>query len=277
VKLSCLPVSFFQQIIDGEMTVAEWAQMGAEVGLDGIDLSVLFLKSLEPAYLDKMRQEIESAGMGVAMVTSYPDFTHPDPAERQRQIELERTYIEAVGRLGSEMIRVTSGQAHPGLNEKEGIRWALEGLKACEEAGQKAGVRLVLENHGKPGCWEYSDFDQPTHIFLALAEGIKDTTIGINFDTANPIAYGDDPLPILETVIDQVVSIHAADTDTRGALNHVLLGTGLVPFRELFSYLKQANFDDWICMEENSQLGQQGVQDAADFIRKIWQEAEPTG
>ena len=273
MKLSCLPVSFFQQIIDEEMSIAEWARMGSEVGLDAIDMSVLFLKSLEPAYLQRVRKGIESAGMRLLMVTSYPDFTNPDPAERRRQIEMERAYIEAVGRLGGEMIRVTSGQAHPGLKEKDGLRWALEGLKACEDAGQKAGVRLVLENHGRPGCWQYTDFDQPTHIFLALAQEIKDTTIGINFDTANPIAYGDDPLPILEKVIDQVVTIHAADTGTRGSLNHVLLGTGLVPFKALFSYLKQAGFDGWICMEENSQLGQQGVQAAADFVRKAWQEA----
>ena len=67
--------------------------------------------------------------------------------------------------------------------------------------------------------------------------------------------------------------MHAADTATRGALNHVLLGTGLVPFKDIFLYLKNAGFDAWICMEENSRLGQQGVQDAADFVRKTWQEA----
>ncbi len=277
MKLSCLPVSFFQAIIDGQLSIGQWAQMGHDAGLDGIDLSVLFLRSLEPVYLNQMRKEVEAAGMSVVMVTSYPDFTHPDPTERQRQIRLEQDYIEAVGRLGARMIRVTSGQAHPGLDEKEGIRWALEGLYACEEAGQRAGVKLVLENHGKPGCWQYTDFDQPTHIFLALAEGIKDTSIGINFDTANPIAYGDDPLPILGTVIDQVVSVHAADTDTRGKLNHVLLGTGLVPFGELFGYLYSAGFDGWICMEENSQLGPQGVHDAAAYIRQTWQQVATTG
>jgi sugar phosphate isomerase/epimerase len=273
MKLSCLPVSFFQQIIDEEMSIAEWARMAREVGLDAIDMSVLFLKTLEPAYLQRVRQGIESAGMRLFMVTSYPDFTNPDPAERSRQLEMERAYIEAVGRLGGQMIRVTSGQAHPGLKEEDGLRWALEGLKACQDAGQKAGVGLVLENHARPGCWQYTDFDQPTHIFLALAQELKDTSIRINFDTANPIAYGDDPLPILEKVIDQVVTIHASDTSTRGSLNHVLLGTGLVPFNSLFSYLKRAGFDGWICMEENSQLGQQGVQAAADFIRKTWQEA----
>jgi len=273
MKLSCLPVSFFQSIIDGDMSIRQWAQIGADAGLDAIDLSVLFFKSLEPAYLAQMRKEIESAGMHVAMVTSYPDYTNPDPAERKRQIELERGYIAAVGQLGGEMIRVTSGQAHPGLREADGLRWATEGLKACEDAGRKAGVKLVLENHGKPGAWQYTDFDQPTHIFLALAKAIEGTSIGINFDTANPIAYGDDPLPILEKVRDQIVSIHAADTATRGALNHVLLGTGLVPWKPVFQYLKQTGFDGWICMEENSKRGPWGVREAAAFIRKTWAEA----
>ena len=273
MRLSCLPVSFFQDIIEGRMSIGEWARIGAEVGLDGIDISVLFLRSLEPAYLADVRRSIEEAGMRLVMVTSYPDFTHPDPAERRRQIEQERAYIRAAGLLGAELIRVTAGQAHPGLDEQDGIRWALEGLLACEDAGKEAGVRLVLENHGKPGCWQYTDFDQPTHIFLELARGIRGTTIGINFDTANPIAYGDDPLPILEQVIDQVVSIHAADTSTRGALNHVLLGTGLVPFADIFAFLKRHGFAGWICMEENSRLGVEGVRRAAAFIRATWEAA----
>ena len=273
MKLSCLPVSFFQQIIDGEMSIRQWARTGREVGLDGVDLSVLFLESLEDGYLSGLREEIVSEGMRVAMVTSYPDFTNPDPEERAREIEKEKGYIEAVGKLGGELIRMTSGQAHPGLAEEDGIRWALEGLRACEEAGRKSGVKLVLENHGKPGCWRYTDFDQPTHIFLALADGLASSSIGINFDTANPIAYGDDPLPILERVMDRIVSIHAADTSTRGALNHVLLGTGLVPFDRLFAFLKERGFEGWICMEENSRLGVQGVRDAAAFVRGAWEGA----
>jgi hypothetical protein len=59
------------------MNTSQWALEGARAGLDGIDLSVLFQKSGDPAYLDKTRQEIEEAGIQVAMVTTYPDFTQP--------------------------------------------------------------------------------------------------------------------------------------------------------------------------------------------------------
>jgi hypothetical protein len=50
--------------------------------------------------------------------------------------------------------------------------------------------------------------------------------------------------------------IHATDSETRGTLNRVLLGTGLVPFKEMLSCLKQACFGGWICVQENSQMGQ---------------------
>jgi sugar phosphate isomerase/epimerase len=273
MKLSCLPVSFFWQLADHEMSIREWAQIGREVGLDGIDLSVLFLESMEADYLDNTRKQIEKLGLQVAMISTYPDFTHPREEERRSQIEGERRAIRAAGRLGAELVRITSGQAHPGLAEEDGIRWALEGLRACEDDARRAGVRLALENHGKPGCWQYTDFDQPTPVFLALAEGIKDSQIGINFDTANPVVAGDDPLRVLQKVIDQVICIHAADTGSAETLEHVLLGSGLVRFPEVFAFLKSSGYDGWISMEEGSGLGRKGVGEAAAFVRRAWAEA----
>lgn len=298
MKLSCLPVSFFDQIVSGSMAIGDWVRIGKRAGLDGIDLSVLFFDRKDASggsaadsgeisrgiqndvdaagaggMLNEIKTDIEAANLKLAMITSYPDFTNPDPSVRRHEIAKEKGYIQAAGLLGAVMIRVTSGQAHPGLQENDGIRWALEGLLACEETAREAGVTMVLENHGKPGCWQYTDFDQPTPIFLKLADGIKDTSIKINFDTANPLVYRDDPLTLLKEVRESVYSIHAADTSTIGELNHVLLGTGKVPFKEIFSYLKESDFNGWICMEENSRRGKAGVQKAAAFIRDAWRDA----
>ena len=86
MKLSCLPVSFFEDILAGRMSVGEWAHMGADLGLDAIDLSVLFIPDRTLAQAAQLRRQVEDVGMRVAMVTSYPDFTHPDPI--QRRVEL---------------------------------------------------------------------------------------------------------------------------------------------------------------------------------------------
>jgi len=272
MKLSCLPVSYFRDIIDGRMSIREWALEGARIGLDGIDLSVLFLKSRNKEYLDKTRHEIEEAEIRVAMVTTYPDFTHPDPAERERQLIKLHDDIVTASRLGADLLRVTAGQAHPSVGRRDGINWAVNGLTKAMEFARGYPVKLVYENHAKPGAWQYTDFSHPTDIFLEIVERTAGVSLGVNWDTANTIAYGDDPIPVLRKVVDRVVSIHAADTSTRGELKHVLLGTGLVPFKQMFEILRDAGFDGWICMEEASFKGPTGVKAAADFVRRVWNE-----
>jgi sugar phosphate isomerase/epimerase len=272
MRLSCLPVSYFRDIINGRMSIEEWAREGSRAGLDGIDLSILFLKGRSGDYLDKTRQEIEETGIRVAMVTTYPDFTHPDPTERERELTKLEDDIVTASRLGADLVRVTAGQAHPSVGRRDGINWAVNGLTRAMEFARGYTVKLVYENHAKPGAWQYTDFSHPTNIFLEIVERTTSISLGVNWDTANTIAYGDDPIPVLKRVLARVVSVHAADTSTRGELKPVLLGTGLVPFREMFQILRDAGFDGWICIEEASFKGPAGVKAAADFVRRVWNE-----
>ena len=272
MRLSCLPVSYFRDIIDGRMSIKEWALEGSRAGLDGIDLSILFLKNRSAEYLDKTRHEIEETGIRVAMVTTYPDFTHPDSMERERELTKLKDDIVTASRLGADLVRVTAGQAHPSVSRRDGINWAVNGLTRAMEFASGYPVKLAYENHAKPGAWQYTDFSHPTDIFLEIVERTASIALGVNWDTANTIAYGDDPIPILKKVLNRVVSVHAADTSTRGELKHVLLGTGLVPFKEMFQILRDGGFDAWICIEEASFKGPTGVRAAADFVRRIWNE-----
>ncbi len=50
MKVSSLPVSLFPQIIGGSMQIGEWARLGAELALDAIDLSIMFLRNHTPVY-----------------------------------------------------------------------------------------------------------------------------------------------------------------------------------------------------------------------------------
>jgi sugar phosphate isomerase/epimerase len=273
MKLSCLPVSFFSEIIDGRMGVQDWAHMGASLGLDAIDLSILFVKDRSPAALAAMRQEIENEGMRVAMITSYPDFTHPDSRQRQKELAMEQEVIEVAASLGAELVRITAGQAHPETGRADGIEWAVAGLSALVDTTRHLGVNLVYENHAKPGAWQHTDFSQPPEIFLEIFRHTEAVGLGVNFDTGNAATFSNDPLAFLETVIHRVVSIHASDSAKKGGLQHVLLGTGITPYPQMFARLKQAGWNGWICMEEASNLGRHGVETATEFIRKTWEQA----
>jgi sugar phosphate isomerase/epimerase len=273
MKLSCLPVSFFKDMMEGRLSVAEWAQLGARAGLDAIDLSTLLVPDRTAAGLARLRREIEAAGMHVAMLTSYPDFTHPDAAQRERELAEEQAVVAMAAALGAELVRVTDGQAHPETPREAGIAWAVEGLTRLVEGTRGLGVELVYENHAKPMVWQYTDFNQDTTIFLEIVRRTEHLGLGLNFDTANAAAFSPDPAALLEAVLPRVVSVHAADTAVRVALQPVLLGTGIVPFPALFRRLKQDGFAGWICIEEASRRGEEGVQAAARFVRETWDKA----
>jgi sugar phosphate isomerase/epimerase len=273
MRLSCLPVSFFADIVDGRMTVADWARLGASLGLEAIDLSIAFVPDRTASGVGRLRREIESAGVRVAMLTSYPDFTHPDPLERERELAQAEDVARVAAGLGAQLVRVTAGQAHPETPKEAGIDWAVAGLQNLVERTRSLGVTPVYENHTKPFVWDYTDFSQPPDVFLEIVRRTADCGLGVNFDTANATAFSEDPLVLLEQVIDRVVSVHASDTAVRGALQMVLLGTGLVPFRALFARLRKAGFAGWVCMEEGARLGKEGTAAAAHFVRAAWEAA----
>jgi sugar phosphate isomerase/epimerase len=273
MKLSCLPVSFFADITCGKMSLAEWARMGAALKLDAVDLSILFLPERSIKAAETIRRQVEAEGVSITMLTTYPDFTHPDPAQRKKELELEIEAVHLAASLGAKFIRVTAGQAHPETCTSDGIAWASEGLSRLVDTAGNLGVQLAYENHAKPGAWVYTDFSQPPEIFLEILSRVQSPLLGVNFDTGNATAFAADPLAFLGQIVGRVVSVHASDTSERGRLKHVLLGTGVTPFQALFYGLKSNGWDGWICMEEASGLGQPGVEAAANTIRRIWAEA----
>lgn len=271
MKLSCLPVSFFSEILSGKMHLLNWVSMGKELMLDAVDISILFIEDHVLKEVHTLRQQIEDSGMQILMVTTYPDFTHPVANQRKKEVALEIEAIEKAAAIGAKYVRVTAGQAHPETQRDQGVDWAIQNLISLVEKTRSIPIQLVYENHAKPGVWQYTDFSQPPEIFLDIARAIKPSGIRVNFDTGNAAAFANDPVGLLKDVIDMVETIHASDTTDKGILNHTLLGTGCTPFPGYFKTLKQAGWDGWICMEEASNMGKFGIQKAATFIRQTWQ------
>lgn len=271
---SCLSVSLFPDIMNGKMTIREYAVLCRDLGLDGFDLGVILLKNHTPRYLASVRQDMEAVGLRLHMVTTYPDFTHPLALQRARELEYLRHDIALSSELGARYLRVTAGQAHPATGTEDGITWAVENLLVAAEVADRLGVQLVFENHSKPGAWDYMDFNNRPEHFLRIAESLRGSSIAINFDTANILVAGsDDTLGVLDQVYDRVVSIHVAETATKGEMDPVALGTGLAPIPAVFSYLKARGYSGWLSLEEWGNRGVEGVRTAVSYVRETWERA----
>jgi sugar phosphate isomerase/epimerase len=273
MKLSCLPVSLYPDLAAGRMTLGQWFGMARSLGLDGADLSVAHIASRAPAALAELRLQAEQAGAPIVMLATYTDFTQPDAAERARQVDDLRAWIEAAARLGATFLRLTAGQAHPGVAEDDGLAWAADGLTACCDDAAAAGVRLLYENHVRGAVWSANDFTQPAARFLEVARRTAGSMLEILFDTANCLALGDDPLVVLAQIRERVGAIHLSDIRRAGAFEPTMIGCGAAPIGRILQDMAEHGFDGWISIEEASRTGTDGFRWAAAFARQAWQEA----
>ncbi|MEN9938864.1 MAG: hypothetical protein RLZZ387_5443 [Chloroflexota bacterium] len=272
MRLSCLPVSLYAEFAAGRRTLGDWLRLAADLGLNGADLSVAHVDRA-PAALDSLRREAADAGVQIVMLATYTDFTQPDAAERARQTDDLRGWIDAAHRLGARFLRVTAGQAHAGVAEEEGLAWAATGLTACLEDARAAGVALLYENHVRGAVWSANDFTQPAARFLEVARRTAGSGLGVLFDTANPLALRDDPLALLEQVRERIGAVHLSDIRQPGAFEPVVLGSGAAPIVPVLRRLVASGWDGWLSIEEASRTGEEGLRRAVAYADRAWAEA----
>src|SRR5205085_4362432 len=65
VKLSCLPVSLFQSVVDGQMGLDAWVRFAREIGLDGTEASLAFLQPIGRYSAGEMGRVCDEAGLAV--------------------------------------------------------------------------------------------------------------------------------------------------------------------------------------------------------------------
>lgn len=276
MKLSCLPVSLYNDIFTGNRTVAGWIQFGAELGLDAVDFSIKFFPKRDAETIKRTRDALEKHNIIPCMLACYSDFTHPAPAQRAQELIDLKADIALAKALGAKFIRVTAGQNHPDTERKAGVRWVTDGFRRALDEAEKHGVTLAYENHTKGAPWDYWDFSQPTEIFLEILDALSDTPLGVCFDTANPLVLGEDVLALLEQVVQRVVVVHIFDLREVRVFEPVRVGTGASPIPQVFSRMKQAGYDGWLSIEEASRSGQEGFTESIALVRQTWQQASAT-
>lgn len=269
---------------DGTMTLREWVDLAAPLGLDGLEYYSGMLELADPARWADARRTVEERGLVIPMLCCSPDFSHPDAAFRQVEIEKEKNWIRMAAALGAGFCRVLSGQRRPELTRERGVELVAQSIEACLPEAERCGVTLIIENHYKDDFWSYPEFAQKMDVFCELVERVKHPRFGVNYDPSNAFLAGDDPLELLERVKHRVVTMHASDRtlitgtleDLRreegGAegyakrLRHGEIGKGLNDYDAIFGTLRGVGFDGWISIEDGVD-GMEQLKASVAFVR----------
>jgi sugar phosphate isomerase/epimerase len=284
-KLAAFPKAFMRPLCkDGTMTLREWVDLAAPLGLDGLEYYSGMLELADPARWAEARRTVEERGLVIPMLCCSPDFSHPDAEFRRVEIEKEKNWIRMAAALGAGYCRVLSGQRRPELTREQGIELVAQSIEACLPEAERCGVTLMIENHYKDDFWSYPEFAQKMEVFCELVERVRHPRFGVNYDPSNAFLAGDDPLELLERVKHRVVTMHASDRtliegtleDLRreegGAegyakrLRHGEIGKGLNDYDAIFGTLRAVGFDGWVSIEDGVD-GMDQLRASVAFVR----------
>ena len=287
-SLAAFPKAWMDGLcVTGTMTLDTWIGLAASLDVDGLELYSGMLDLRDPAHWPRWRAAVEARGLTVPMLCCSPDFTHPDPAFRQAQVEQEKSWIDMAAALGGPYCRVLSGQRRPDMSVDEGVELAAGCILACLPHAADRGVTLVLENHYKDNYWTHPEFAQHMEVFCAVVDRIDPhqwPNFGVNYDPSNTFLAGEDPLDLLRRVRHRVVTMHASDRylvngtledlrqeeDSIGyaaRLRHGEIGKGLNDYDAIFTLLREVDFDGWISIEDGVE-GLDQLRRSAEFLRR---------
>ncbi|MDF1812901.1 MAG: sugar phosphate isomerase/epimerase [Verrucomicrobiales bacterium] len=268
-KLAAFPKAYMNALCkDGAMTVSEWIELASGLEVDGLEWYAGFLEMEDESNWPVFRKKVEDSGQVIPMMCCSPDFTHPDAAFRDREIDKQKRWIDMTHALGGGYCRVLSGQRRPELSIDEGVKLAAESIYRCLPYAAERGITLIIENHYKDDFWQYPEFAQKMDVFCQLVDAINHPNFGINYDPSNTYLAGEDPVELLKRVSHRVVTMHASDRyltegtiedlrrEETGAegyakrLSHGEIGKGLNDYDAIFSELRSKGFDSWISIED---------------------------
>jgi sugar phosphate isomerase/epimerase len=284
-RISVFPKCYFDDLYSGKMDYGDWIRRAATLGAEGLEHYDGIFRSLDAAGVEPVRRLLEETGQVSSLLCFSPDFTHPDAAERRRQVERQCTAIDLCVTLGIRHCRTLSGQRYPDMTRREGVERTVEGIRRSLDHAAQRGVVLCLENHYKDGTWRYPEFAQPEDVFLEILGRIDAPHFGVQYDPSNATVGGYDPIAFLEKVKGRVVSMHASDRylapgaslealrqadGTIGysdKLLHGETGKGLNDYDAIFRTLAGVGFHGWISVEDGMN-GLDELRRSVEFLKR---------
>jgi sugar phosphate isomerase/epimerase len=286
VHLAAFPKCYLDAIIvHKSMTLFEWIDQAATLGVDGLEMHNLFFEGWEETQIDEAVERCRQRGLAIPMLCFSPDFTQPDLVKRREELEKQKRAVDLTMKLGGRFCRTLTGQARPGLDRKQAVGWCVEMIREATLYAGERQIILNMENHYKDGYWEYPEFALRSDIFLEIVGQIDSPFFGINYDPSNAIVAGEDPLKLLQKIKHRVVTMHASDRYLEGGsledlrkteqdpvygyartIQHGVIGRGLNDYDAIFRILREAGFNGWVSIEDGLN-GKDELYQSARFLK----------
>jgi sugar phosphate isomerase/epimerase len=182
----CCAYSYLKYFNAGAMTMESFIQRAVELGVHGVDITTYWLKSTQPEYLTSLRHLAFKNGMSLSGIAIRTELCQAGGAIRAEEVRRIQQWVDAAELLGASHVRLFAGSLPGGANEKQGVEWVVEAMKAACDYAAKRGITLGIENHG--------GMTARAATTLEILRQVDSPYAGINLDISNFEGKTDDEM-----------------------------------------------------------------------------------
>ncbi len=160
--------------IDAGTPLLDIPAQAAAHGIGNLEICHFHFHSTDAGYLNDLRGALENAGVTfLTLLIDTGDPTHPDPAERRRQLDTMGEWLDIAAQCEAKRARVIAGDAAP---TAETMAISAAGLGELASRAESNGLRLEVEN------W-HRLLDRPAEV-VTLLERLEGR-VGLKLDFGN--------------------------------------------------------------------------------------------
>jgi sugar phosphate isomerase/epimerase len=168
----------------------------AAYNFDGVDLTGYYFPNYPQVptddYIYQIKRKAHLLGVSISGTGIRNDFSNPDAAKRQADVQLIKNWIEVASKLGAPVLRIFAGVMNPKDYSWDTIAaWMVKDIKECVEYGQKHGVIVAIQNH--------NDFIKTADQAIKIIEMVNMEWFGLILDTGS-YRIGDPYEQIAQTI-----------------------------------------------------------------------------
>jgi sugar phosphate isomerase/epimerase len=276
MKLSVSMWSVVQPVKEGAIDLPGFVEFAARQNVEGVELLDYFWTD-KTTQLPQIKRQIADAGLTLAVYSIGNDFFAPDATTRVQELDSLRQGVDTALELGTNLVRVFSGNAKEGYTLEDGMRWIIDGLSAGAEYAAQHGVTLALENHGLMA----GRSDQVQEIIRT----VNSPALRANLDTGNFLLVGQNPTEAAQELAGLVALVHLKDfrkanpDDTLHVYTGLdgvgytgsVVGEGNVDLPAIVAILRDAGYSGWLSLEYEGSADPItiGVPRSLDAARKL--------
>jgi sugar phosphate isomerase/epimerase len=189
--------SFRQELQKKTMQYEDLVRLAAELGVDGLDLTVYWLPSTSDDYLLPLRRLAYRSGIDIYSIGIRSSLCRSTVELQEAEVTTLRPWLDVAQKLGARHVRVMSGRIPEGASEDQATQWAAETLKRCGELAGQRGIMLGLEDDGA--------LTVKSERLLQIVKQVNSPWVGVNLDLGN---FPTDGYRQIELCAPYAVNVH---------------------------------------------------------------------